>query len=272
MTFSPTPARQNVKIYILGLPGKFRNQQQIENSTEFPKIFKFYGVNKESKELDQLDLEARVFHFWHNRGITRAEAACAIGHRKIVNRAFEDSVDIAIILEDDARIPTNSDISSYTKILNTDKPILLMVAYAPQDVLLCRRKLNFQHQEILRCRSTPQVSQSYVLNRAGICAISRYQNSRGLDSLADFPPWYFDILDFYAIPVPDELASSNDSIIGEIGRTAQPSNFIRRLYRFTLLAWFVEGYRYCNLTSYIRYVHGRALASLKLKIMFLLEF
>jgi hypothetical protein len=261
--------RNNYGVYVLGLPGKFRNQRDIDHSLIRQKITQVNGLDKNSEAIDELDLESPTFFFWHNRAISRAEAACALGHRLIIETAYQDCVDFAVVVEDDGLIPTMEDIENFGSFLNSKRPILLVLAFKPKDIVFSKISFIFQRKNFRKCLSTPQLTQSYALNRSAIAAIAERQALHDLDSLADFPPWYFDILDFYTISEPQPVASELNSLIGLSGRTAQASDLRRRIYRFALLGWFCEGYRYCSLSSYVRYVHGRALASLKPKSEFL---
>lgn len=253
----------HAKIYVLGTLNNFRNQSEIDKSPIKSLITKIEGYTAESRIIDSVDLNAKDFFFWYNRPITRSEAACALGHRKIVEKAFKESRDLTIVLEDDARIPSKFDISRYSRILCTKKPTLLLIAGRIDATLTIRRLFCSFNSTFRKCISMPTHTQAYALNRQAVEEISRIQKFRDLDSLADFPPWYFDVLNIIMLTPPDAIAESN-SLIGQSGRIANRRNVFMKIYRFSCLGWFLEYRKFCKLSSYIKFIHGRALASIKM--------
>jgi len=260
-----TPPKPDFSIFVLGLKGRFRNQQEIDRRSSELQIVQVDALTPESPEIKEIDSHARVFHFWYNRNVTLPEVACALSHRRIIDLAYFENKDFVLILEDDAVIPTQEEIENHARILRGRAPILLSLASNLDAVLLGRRKSNIFGQKYSCSRSVPTHTQAYALNRSAIELIHHEQKIRKLDSLADFPPWYSDLLDFIMYMTPAPIAPSNNSVIGNDGRNSENSSISRRVYRFSLLAWLIEGRRYCGLVAYIRFVHGRAIGSLQMK-------
>ena len=260
-------SKKDFQVFILGMTGNFRNQIEIDKRYGELSISQIDAFNSKSPEVNEIELNSRVFHFWYNRGITKQEAACALGHRKIINLAYLENKDFVLILEDDAEIPSLDEIRDHSLLLKREIPTLLLLANNINTVLLSKRSQKLLGNRYKKCLSIPTHTQAYALNRSAIELIYREQQNRNLNSLADYPPWYSEFLEFIMYLTPGSIAPAQTSTIGIEGRNSPNSNFFRRVYRFSFLAWLLEGWRYCNLLAYTRFVHGRAIGSLQMKII-----
>ena len=94
-----------IKFYILGIQDNFRGKQLyslLESSGKNVEIF--WGIDGRNFVFPSEFLDDKKSQFLYGRILSQPEIACTIGHKLIARRAFLDSVDLAVILEDDVEI------------------------------------------------------------------------------------------------------------------------------------------------------------------------
>ena len=99
-----------MKIYILGVPEKYRGKNLESRLTNFGLEFLLVeGIDGASlnEDASNLLINQSLAQAQYGRKLTNGEACCTIGHAKIAKKFLESNEDWALVLEDDVILDEN---------------------------------------------------------------------------------------------------------------------------------------------------------------------
>lgn len=96
---------QKVKAYVISLPGATERRESVHRQLEGSKVdWEIVdAVSVDEEKVRQMAVDYRESRLWH-KPLQMGEFACYLSHRLVWQRMIEDSVDYAIILEDDFQL------------------------------------------------------------------------------------------------------------------------------------------------------------------------
>ena len=223
-----------IKYYILGLQRNFRGMNLVRflesSGAEYEIV---WGLDASKDDSYKMFRDEEKSLFFYGRNLTPAELACTSGHKIILEKSKADNVDFAVVLEDDASIIDLDALVNRLHIVETvQKTAIFLLLYNKRLCLQIPIKLKSNKSlKIRRIFSNPSPASAYVLNRLSINTLTNLPDSVWEGVQADFPPIFFDVLDFYSMEGNDRIVSLHpfDSTIGE--RLHPDSTIIRRLFR-----------------------------------------
>lgn len=251
------------KAYVLAMSGIPRNPNLIRELKKQMPVEIVSGIDAINSPEFLEKIFFPVTKLTLNRELTVTEQACTQGHREMILRAGEDSCSIAIFLEDDAGIPVGFDFELLLERLSIEQPILCLIASEPRHILSKKIKTSgFDFYE--RCLSLPNCAQFYVINWSGIQRLSESWRWRECSDVADFPLWYWDLVDFLLPPKPMrvEIAVAK-SLIGQERLKLKRSGIWYLFNKFSCFYWFRYMREYCSLNSYLAFTIGRQIVTLR---------
>ena len=243
--------------YVLSLSEQTRNKSLIPDLRKNLETKIILG--KKGDEFKNLHFgdEVKISQILSNRKLTRNEIACADGHRRLIQQAVIDQVDVAYFLEDDAALPSNfAHLLDDMSLLHSN-PSLCLISYEKKKIL-CRKIFYGRLRNFYRCYSIPTCAQFYALNRSALLRLEKEWQNRSCAEVADFPTWYWDEVKFYLAPLnlSAEVIRQN-STIGFDRFDSNQSNFLKRIKKYFCIFWFFELREYMSLRAYIAMVHAR---------------
>jgi len=204
----------NIKTYILGLESAFRGNKLIANlSNPIFEIEKFSGLDARSL------LEEDLLKYYSpektklllHRQISSAEIGCAFSHNLIYQNMVKNSINSALVLEDDA------------KLINLDKLISTMNQFQsdlrfreiPSVLQLGSQNFTDKNSKglIMSIRFPGYCTYAYILNLAA--AHKLFNSSLKIYSTADWPLTSMDVKWFRSPTVLFENGDQENSIISQ---------------------------------------------------------
>lgn len=263
------------RFYVLGLKNGFRGYSLVEELKRLNFEVKIvWGIDGRTSKVFFSDLDKHVSIFFHNRLLTNTERATTLSHWKMLNDALKGDEDYSIFLEDDAKL---CDVNLLTQSLveladdhekSKVNSLWLLIKRDFNELSVCfpRRNSEFFSNTL----TIPTLASAYVINRAGLIALSNVLGScESTGHTSDFPAFYANCLRF---KVPSESifdVTGDESVIGNerwhVTRIHR-YHLARQFARFTAMSWLLEGRKYSSLKSYFLYFHGRKVADLKMKL------
>lgn len=249
------------KAYVLAMSGIPRNPNLIRALEKHMSVEIISGIDPRNSPESLEEITFPVTRLTLNRELTLTERACSQGHRDMILRAYEDCPSIALFLEDDVEIPYGFDFAPLISDLDTDQPILCLISSTARQIL-SKRAVSQRFDSYEKCLSLPTCAQFYAVNWSGVQRISETWKLRECSDVADFPIWYWDLVDFLLPPksMRVEIALAK-SLIGPERLKLKSSSPIYRIKKFSCYFWFSQMRNYCSLKSYIAFTFGRQIAS-----------
>jgi len=243
--------------YVLSLSEQTRNKALIPDLRKNIETKIILGKQGVEFKNFQLGDDAKISQILYNRKLTQNEIACADGHRRLIQQAVSDQVDIAYFLEDDAELP-----SSFAHLLDdmslvNPNPTLCLIAYEKKKIL-CRKIFYGRMRKFYKCYSIPTCAQFYVLNRSALILLEKEWKKRSCAEVADFPTWYWDKVKFYLAPLSQSaVVIRGKSTIGFARFDSNGSNIAKRIKKYLCIFWLFELRGYMSIGAYIAMVHAR---------------
>ena len=252
-----------IKAYVLAMSGIPRNPNLIEQLEQHMRVEIISGIDSRNNPESLEVISFPVTKFTLNRELTLTERACTQGHRDMILRAYEDGPKVALFLEDDAEFPDEFDFAPLLNDLFSEKPILCLIAFNAR-FILSKKAVSKGFDSYEKCLSLPNCAQFYAVNLNGIRKLSVTWKLRECCDVADFPIWYWDLVDFLLPPksIRVEIAQAR-SLIGPERLKLTRSSAIYRIKKFSCFYWLRHMRSYCSLNSYIAFTFGRQIASIR---------
>lgn len=257
------------KAYVLAMSGIPRNPNLIMELERHMPVEIISGIDASNNPECVSEITFSITRLTLNRELTLAERACTQGHRDMILRASEDHSSIALFLEDDAEIPVRFDFDRLTEDLFSERSLLCLISSNPRQIL-SKKSATRDLKSYEKCLSLPNCAQFYAINFSGIQRLAETWKLRECSDVADFPIWYWDLVDFLLPPksmrVEIVLAKS---LIGNGRLKVRRSGIAYRIKKFTCFVWFRYLRNYCSLNSYVAFTYGRLIVNLRnvLRIM-----
>ena len=243
--------------YVLSLSEETRTEFLIRDLRIHVEAKVILGVKGDSFAYSNYGNEAKISQLLSNRILTRNEIACVDGHRRMINQAVKDDVDIAYFLEDDAAIPSNfCDLIEEASLFNQE-PSLCLISYEREKVL-CRKIRHGKLRNFYKCYALPTCAQFYMLNKAALILLDKGWQTREYAEVADFPTWYWDKVNF--LLAPSNRAAPvirQDSTIGFARFDNHTSDFLKRVGKYSCVFWVCNLREFMSLRAYTAMVHAR---------------
>jgi hypothetical protein len=204
--------------------------------------------------------------FLYGRTLTLPEVACTLGHRLIATKAFADSVDLAVILEDDVEIKDLGAIKNRLLALNNFKKpsIFFLVTHRRLNLRLFGISPRNRFHKLSRIYSNPGGAVAYAFNMPALQVVRSLPETTWKGVQADFPPDYFQHIRMYSMQAMNSSIAfdQGSSVIGS--RPSSKSSFQSKCFKFFRTIGLVLGpskNRFgLNLRAYCAHFFGRALA------------
>lgn len=250
----------HIKFYVIGMRSNFRGATLLSKLQDLGlQVEVIWGC--EITELPPASSTAlKLQKIMYGRFLTLGERACNRAHAKAIKRAYENSSDISIILEDDAQIPdAQLLVETLTLYHKFRKPTLTNLFHheslrfgnfkgAPKDT----EKVVFS-----RILSIPTATVGYALNRQAVEYImTKIDEPANKEMQADYPIYYGDNIQFKI--VSPKLIEHNyvvDSVIQIRGRQADKEYRLKRWF------WLIIGIfpftwrsKYSGIKGYLKFL------------------
>jgi hypothetical protein len=240
----------SVAIYVIGDRDGLRSPSLLHALARAPWPVKFVDPIFIRMDEDSSLFDNQVAELIFGRGLTGGEVGCALAHRSAYAAAKADSVDLAVIFEDDADVPPN--------IWGRLAPMLGRELLAGPTVLSLYAGDHGRGQEqecgpeiILRLRRPPTHAVAYVISRKALEFALAAPTT--VVSPADWPPWSTSVQ--FLLCDALGIEHSGASLIGyrPAGRGA-----LRRLRRLVRVlaprAWQIGGPYFPSTSAYLDWV------------------
>jgi GR25 family glycosyltransferase involved in LPS biosynthesis len=257
----------NIKFYILGIQRDFRGESlysALKNYGESVEIV--WGIDGQDFVFPENMLDEEKSLFLYGRKLNFAEVACTMGHKLITKKAFSDSVDLAVILEDDVEIKDIETIRNRLLMLKKfAKPsIFFLVTHRRLSLRLFTFSPKNRICKVSRIYSNPGGAVAYAVNSSALQVIQRLPEATWKGVQSDFPPEYFQHLKMYSLHAMNSNIGfdQGSSVIG--ARPVNKTNFQEKSTKLFRTIWLILGppkNRYhLSLRAYFAHFFGRAVA------------
>ena len=256
-----------IKFYILGVERQFRGNQlfsALKKAGENVEIV--WGIDGRDFVFPAEILDEGKSHFLYGRSLTSTEVACTMSHKLIAKKAFLDSVDLAVILEDDVEVTDIESIKNrLISLKNFEKPSIFLLV---TDMRLSLRLVSIfpknRFFKVSRIYSNPGGAVAYALNLPALKALQGLPETTWKGVQADFPPDYFQFLRIYYL-LGMNSSITFDQLNSVIGSRPNPNiNFQKKIHKAFRAISLILGpskNRYnLSLRAYCAHFFGRGLA------------
>jgi GR25 family glycosyltransferase involved in LPS biosynthesis len=257
---------QKTKIYILGLKNNFRGVNLFESiKKENLDVEVIWGVDyrlhKFSK--DQFpDVKEEIFY---GRQVSFGELACNLGHAMIMQKAFEEDIDLAVILEDDVHILNFLEFKTVIANLDMLNPALVSLYFNERNILSLskKRKIISEKFYLKRNYCLSASTAAYAINKTALRRINPFLGSRKHISFQpDFPPYMGGLLTFFLLENSFiNLAEDSLSVVNDRKNLFRKDGMAkRRVSVYSGVFFITYAHKLMNLKGYLMFFHGRKLS------------
>jgi len=251
---------QRVDAVVLGLRDNFRGELLVDflkGKCESAQIY--WGVNPDAdKDAIQGFTYPRREIYLYSRRLLAGELACSFGHQQIIHEFSSEKTDWLLICEDNLLLCNLDTVILRLKHTHIHKPSL--INFFPNRYNLSLAPFN--PSKMRRNFTIPSHTKCYAINRSGVASlIAGYKQWTGHGFQADFPPFYFDAINFYFFK-DIRLETDGSSIIGNRQNLKQQSSRFTRGMRFCskLLELITVTERHVSVRAFFALKVGRLLA------------
>jgi len=257
---------QRTKIYILGLKNNFRGVNLFESiKKENLDVEVIWGVDyrlhKFSK--DQFpDVKEEIFY---GRQVSFGELACNLGHAMIMQKAFEEDIDLAVILEDDVHILNFLEFKTVIANLDILNPALVSLYFNGRNILSLSKKKRIISEKFYLKRNycLSASTAAYAINKTALRKINPFLGSRKHISFQpDFPPYMGGLLTFFLLENSFiNLAEDSLSVVNDRKNLFRKDGMAkRRVLVYSGVFFITYAHKLMNIKGYLMFFHGRKLS------------
>jgi glycosyl transferase family 25 len=208
-----------MKIYILGVPEKYRGKNLESRLTNFGLEFLLVeGIDGASlnEDASNLLINQSLAQAQYGRKLTNGEACCTIGHAKIAKKFLESNEDWALVLEDDVILDENFNLAldQIEKELHTISlnSIIQLSGYDFVDKYPLKRIAN---SSLVRLVTGGYTTSAYILGRNAAETILKHSDLQTTFSLADWPFHWRWMMHFYKAKDLSLVVTYSNSLLEE---------------------------------------------------------
>lgn len=157
-----------MKIFVINLPDDAKRKASIQHQANDLGLTVEFVEAVNGKELSKNDIN-RLSTGFENNGMTLGELGCSLSHIKIYEKIVSEDIGLALVLEDDAKLPSElSSVYELIKIYNNkhnNRPTVYLLNKTNEYIDTLKTKLSSKYS--LANVIDSDYAYGYIINKAG---------------------------------------------------------------------------------------------------------